>query len=226
MLRRGGSAEQAKGVQWFFKEEVKSYGWRTADLRKAALRWRSEILKQFDLDFLLQTADRLYRGKVNEDKNAAVFLLENMTGTFGNAEFRVFESWLPRISNWSDHDALLHYLIAPMIVAKPERVVAVFRWAKSRDRWHRRAACVALIQGTRRKLFLRKSHGSLISCSLMRTIWCRKGWDGCCGRQQRLIPKELCRICCESALALRAWCCEPPARHCRRPRVGGFLPAE
>ncbi len=51
MLRRGGSAEHAKGVQWFFKEEVKSYGWRTADLRKATRRWRREILKQFDLDF-------------------------------------------------------------------------------------------------------------------------------------------------------------------------------
>jgi 3-methyladenine DNA glycosylase AlkD len=29
----------------------------------------------------------------------------------------------------------------------------VFRWAKSPNRWHRRAACVALIQGTRRGLF-------------------------------------------------------------------------
>ena len=153
MLRRGGSAEHAKGVQWFFTEEVKSYGWRAADLRRAALRWRREILKQFDLDFLLQTADRLFRGRVNEDKNAAVFLLEKMTGTFGDAEFRLLESWLPRICNWSDHDALVHYLIAPMIAAKPERVAVVFCWAKSRDRWHRRAACVALIQGTRRNMF-------------------------------------------------------------------------
>jgi 3-methyladenine DNA glycosylase AlkD len=29
----------------------------------------------------------------------------------------------------------------------------VFRWAKSKNRWHRRAACVGLIQGTRQKLF-------------------------------------------------------------------------
>jgi len=48
---------------------------------------------------------------------------------------------------------LVHYLIAPMVAAKPARVNAVFRWAKSADRWHRRAACVALIQGTRRKMF-------------------------------------------------------------------------
>lgn len=78
---------------------------------------------------------------------------KNITYEFGDKEFRLLESWLPRISNWSDHDALVHYLIAPMVVAKPARVSRVFRWAKSRNRWFRRAACVALIQGTRRKMF-------------------------------------------------------------------------
>jgi 3-methyladenine DNA glycosylase AlkD len=65
----------------------------------------------------------------------------------------LLESWLDRISNWSDHDALVHYLIAPMVAAEPARAKSVFRWAKARDRWHRRAACVALIQGTRQRLF-------------------------------------------------------------------------
>ena len=41
-----------------------------------------------------------------------------------------------------------------MIAVKPERMNSVFRWAKSKDRWHRRAACVALIRGTRQKVFL------------------------------------------------------------------------
>jgi len=40
-----------------------------------------------------------------------------------------------------------------MIAADPARAKAVFRWAKSQDRWHRRAACVALIRGTREKKF-------------------------------------------------------------------------
>jgi len=41
-----------------------------------------------------------------------------------------------------------------MVAAEPSRTKSVFRWAKSKDRWHRRAACVALIQGTRQKKFL------------------------------------------------------------------------
>ncbi len=68
-------------------------------------------------------------------------------------EFTLFESWLDRIGNWADHDGLVHYLIAPMVADKPARSKHVFRWAKSTSRWHRRAACVALIRGAREKKF-------------------------------------------------------------------------
>jgi 3-methyladenine DNA glycosylase AlkD len=156
LLRDGGSAEHAEGVQWFFKEEVKSHGWYTAELRSTAVTFRRRIREECGLDFLVQVADKLFVGRVLEEKVFAVFLLERLTDEFGDAEFRLFESWLDRISRWADHDGLVHYLIAPMIAAKPDRATRVFRWAKSPDRWHRRAACVALIQGTRRKLFFPK----------------------------------------------------------------------
>jgi 3-methyladenine DNA glycosylase AlkD len=153
LLRDEGSVEHAKGVQWFFKDEIKSHGWYAAKLRSTAVRFCHRILEEFGLDFLVQVADKLFAGRVLEEKVFAVFLLEGLTGEFGDAEFRLFESWLDRISSWADHDGLVHYLIAPMAAAKPDRTARVFRWAKSRNRWHRRAACVALIQGTRRKLF-------------------------------------------------------------------------
>lgn len=152
-LMDGGSAEHAAGVQWFFKEEIKSHGWYTGDLRRAVRRCRREILREHDFDFLVQVADELFSGSVLEEKVAAVFFLEKLDAQFGDHEFRMFESWLDRIGSWADHDGLVHYLIAPMVVAKPARAKAVFRWAKSRDRWHRRAACVALIRGARAKMF-------------------------------------------------------------------------
>jgi 3-methyladenine DNA glycosylase AlkD len=153
-LKDGGSAEHAAGVQWFFKDEIKSRGWYTADLRRAAVRFRSELKKERGLDFLVQVADRLFAGSVLEEKVAAVFLLEKLDAEFGDAEFKQFESWLDRISSWADHDALVHDLIAPMIASKPAHAKSVFRWARSPHRWHRRAACVALIRGTRVKMFL------------------------------------------------------------------------
>jgi 3-methyladenine DNA glycosylase AlkD len=153
LLRTGGSAKHASGVQWFFKDEIKSHGWYTAELRSVAIVFRRRIREEFSLDFLVQVADKLFAGRVLEEKVFAVFLLEKLTNEFGDAEFRLFECWLPRISSWADHDGLVHYLIAPMVAAKPALSKRIFRWAKSTDRWHRRAACVALIQGTRRRMF-------------------------------------------------------------------------
>jgi 3-methyladenine DNA glycosylase AlkD len=153
VLKDGGSAPHAEGVQWFFKEEIKSRGWYTAELRKVAVRFRRAILRERDLDFLVKVADRLFRGRVLEEKVFGVFLLEKVVDRLGDSEFRLFESWLPRISSWADHDGLVHYLIGPIVAAKPVRARSVFTWAKSRNRWHRRAACVALIQGARRKMF-------------------------------------------------------------------------
>jgi 3-methyladenine DNA glycosylase AlkD len=152
-LKDGGSKEHAAGVQWFFKGEIKAHGWYTADLRRAMRQCRREILREYDFDFLVDVADRLFSGRVLEEKVAAVFLLEKLNAKCADREFRMFETWLDRISSWADHDGLVHYLIAPMLAAEPRRVNFVFRWAKSRDRWHRRAACVALIQGTRVNLF-------------------------------------------------------------------------
>jgi 3-methyladenine DNA glycosylase AlkD len=153
-LKDGGSSEHAEGVQWFFKEEVKSHGWYTADLRRAAIRFRRELRKEHGLTFLIDVADHLFSGSVLEEKVAAVFLLEKLDGEFGDREFKVFESWLDLISSWADHDALVHDLMAPMIATKTVRAKAVFRWAKSPNRWRRRAACVALIRGARARKFL------------------------------------------------------------------------
>jgi 3-methyladenine DNA glycosylase AlkD len=152
-LKNGGSAEHAAGVQWFFKDEAKSHGWYTAALRGATVRFRRELRNERGLDFVVEVADQLFKGPVLEEKAAAVFLLEKLDGEFGDREFALFESWLDRIGNWADHDGLVHCLIAPMVVAKPARLKNAFRWAKSDNRWHRRAACVALIRGTRARMF-------------------------------------------------------------------------
>ena len=121
--------------------------------------------KEFGLPFVIEVADKLFSGRVLEEKIFAVLMLENVPSQFGEKEFRLFESWLDRISSWADHDGLAHYLIAPMVSAQPTRVQRVFMWSGSADRWHRRAACVALIYGTRQRQFwpeIRRLSNSLL----------------------------------------------------------------
>ena len=129
VLKDGGTAKRAAGVQRFFKEEIESHGWRTAELRRVARQMRREIIRDHGLESLLEVADELFSGSVLEEKIAAVFLLEKLDAEFGDREFELFESWLDRINNWSEHDALVHDLIAPLFIAQPTRVKTALRWA-------------------------------------------------------------------------------------------------
>ena len=153
-LKAHGSRERAAGIQWFFKEEVRSHGWRTADLRRFARETRKEILRDGSLADLVRAADRLFSGDILEEKVFGVLLLEWDVDSFGEAEFRRFCGWLDRVSSWADHDGLVHYLIGPMMADKPKRRSESLTWLRSRDRWHRRAAAVSLIHTARREGFL------------------------------------------------------------------------
>lgn len=149
VLKDGGSAPHTEEVQRFFKHEVKSRGWYTAELRSVAKRFRRTILAEQGLPFLIQVSDQLFRGEILEEKAFAVMLLEDLTGQFGSPEFKLFESWLDRIGSWADHDHLLHNLIGPMIAADGRYLTRPPLWAKKRGRWHQRAAAVSLIRSTR-----------------------------------------------------------------------------
>ncbi len=149
VLKDGGSAPHVEEVQWFFKHEVKSRGWYTAELRKVAVRFRRTILAEHDLPYLLEVADQLFRGNTLEEKVFAVVMLQGVVGEFGKREFKLFESWLDRISSWADHDALVHYLIGPILATDATLLSRPPRWAKAKNRWHRRAAAVSLIHSTR-----------------------------------------------------------------------------
>lgn len=149
VLQDGASAPHTEEVQHFFKHEIKSRGWYTGELRKVAVRFRRTILTEHDLPYLLLVADELFRGRVLEEKVFAVLMLQGLVGEFGKHEFKMFESWLDRVSTWADHDGLVHYLLGPMIARDESLLTRPPRWAKSKNRWHRRAAAVSLIHTTR-----------------------------------------------------------------------------
>jgi 3-methyladenine DNA glycosylase AlkD len=149
VLKTGGSAPHTEEVQRFFKHEIVSRGWYTAEIRKLARRFTKVIKNDAGLPYLVEVADLLFDGDVLEEKILAVFLLEREVVNFGDREFRLFERWLKRVSSWADHDALVHSLIGPLLVGNRQRQQRAFAWAGSKHHWHRRAAAVSLIRAAR-----------------------------------------------------------------------------
>ncbi|MGC2112321.1 MAG: DNA alkylation repair protein [Candidatus Korobacteraceae bacterium] len=149
VLLDGASAPHTEEVQRFFKHEIQSRGWYTGELRKVAVRFRRTILAEQDIPYLVEVADRLFRGDVLEEKIFAVGMLQGIVNDFVLSEFKLLENWLDRVSSWADHDALAHYLLGPMIAADAGLLSRPLRWAKTKSRWHKRAAAVSLIHSTR-----------------------------------------------------------------------------
>ena len=190
VLKDGGSAPHTEEVQRFFKHEVKSRGWYTAEMRKVAVRFRRTILAEQGLPFLIQVADQLFRDEVLEEKVFAVMLLEGQTDQFGPRKFKLFESWLDRITSWADHDGLVHYLIGPMIAENTRYLPRTRIWARKRSKWHQRAAAVGLIHSTRQHKNFNTFRSSLRCCCPATTTWYRKGSAGCCARPQKPIESR------------------------------------
>jgi hypothetical protein len=84
VLLDGASAPHTSEVQHFFKDEIQSRGWYTGELRKVAVRFRRSIVAENGQNFLVQVADRLFRGQVLEEKILAV----TMFGTWHKPSYR------------------------------------------------------------------------------------------------------------------------------------------
>ena len=152
-LRSKASPAFARQMQRFFKEPVRAYGWRTAEVRKLAGRLRREILATGDSDLLLDVAAKLFAGPTLEEAVLGVALLQRSVHRFGSAGFPRLERWLPHIRNWAACDLFCTALLGRMLAAHPGRVGRVFHWAKSRNRWCRRSAAVSLVPAARRGVY-------------------------------------------------------------------------
>jgi len=81
----------------------------------------------------------------------ACYVYRRFARVCGAAEFRLFERWLNRyVDNWGACDGLASWLLAACIENQPELSAALPAWTRSKNRWKRRAAAVALVYEAKR----------------------------------------------------------------------------
>jgi hypothetical protein len=86
----------------------------------------------------------------------AYFLHKN----YEPSDFSVFERWVDKhVSNWASCDTFCNHALGEYVEKFPGRVTDLKRWAKSKNRWMRRAAAVTLILPARRGGFLKDVFG-------------------------------------------------------------------
>lgn len=140
--------------QQFFKEQVKMFGVRMPVVREIARSAFRKIRRENKRD-IFALCRALLRSGQGEEATVAFDWAWRLKNAYDANDVAVFEEWLKRfVSNWGACDDLCSHALGEAILQFPLEATRTLEWARSKNRWMRRGAAVALIPGLRRGRFL------------------------------------------------------------------------
>ncbi len=138
----------------FFKEEVFCYGVRSALVGKIAKNYFNEI-KSENKKEIFALCEELFRSDYCEEAFIAAEWAYQVRNDYSEGDFFTFEYWIENyINNWAKCDTLCNHTVGSFIEKFPAYIENLKVWARSDNRWVRRAAAVTLILPARKGNFL------------------------------------------------------------------------
>jgi 3-methyladenine DNA glycosylase AlkD len=190
-LKANKDQQTQKSFQRFFKENVKYYGVKTDVVGKIAKKYW-QIVKTFDKKTIFNLCEELYRSDYTEEAFVVAFWLPNYIDNLEPNDLVLFKIWIEKyINNWAKCDGFCNHTIGDLIQKYPEILSEVKSWAKSKNRWLKRAAAVSLIVPAKKGLFLKDALD--ISDTLLTDTddMVQKGYGWLLKEESRLHQKEV-----------------------------------
>jgi len=154
-LKKYADPEEIKKGQYFFKEEVRLHGVKSAVVGKIGKEYLG-ALKGKKKSEIFNLCEELWRSGYLEESGIACIWSYYVHKDYKPEDFKVFEKWVNNfVSNWATCDTLCNHTIGTFVEMYPEYLSDLKRWAKSKNRWMRRASAVSLIVPARQGKFLK-----------------------------------------------------------------------
>ena len=153
-LQANADEKTKKSFQRFFKEEVKYHGVKTGTVGKIAKKYWNEI-KQLGKTEIFSLCEMLYQSGYSEEAYVAAVWLPNLVDKFEPSDLELFSRWIESyVDDWAKCDTLCNHTVGGFMEKYPESISELKSWAKSKNRWLRRAAAVSLIIPAKQGNFL------------------------------------------------------------------------
>lgn len=152
LLRTRADPRRARGVQAYFKESVRAFGVTAPQLREVAAQIHRRVSPEWTVEDAIALCELLLPRPELEAKGVAILLLRRYRRTYPPALFEKTHRWLRAdyLDSWASVDALCPEVIGALLDAHPGRLAQLERWARSPNRWVRRASIVSLLKLARR----------------------------------------------------------------------------
>lgn len=153
-LRRNSDEKIRENGKRFFKEEVNTYGISSAQVGQIAKLYFQEI-KGLEKKQILELCEDLWKSGMMEESFIACSWSDAVHPQFEEKDFQTLERWVGTyVSNWASCDTLCNHTVGSFIDLYPSYLKELKRWAKSENRWMKRAAAVSLIIPARKGRYL------------------------------------------------------------------------
>ncbi len=154
-LRGYAEREYRDGAKAYFKEPIELHGVRLPIVRRIAARYYSSLVKKLKKEEVFELCEDLLKTGYGEERTIAFDWAFRLRAGYEPRDFRVFESWLRKyVSNWAACDDLCRHAFGDFVWRFPQFMPRVMKWAKSRNRWLRRASAVVMIYPNSRDRYL------------------------------------------------------------------------
>jgi 3-methyladenine DNA glycosylase AlkD len=154
-LKQNADEKLKKSGERFFKEPVKMYGMKTVlGLQIGKKYWQK--IQDKDKREIFSLCETLWQSGYMEESFIACNWSYYLNKQYEKKDWAVFEKWVKNyVSNWASCDTLCNHAIGSFVEMYPESIKNLKQWAKSKNRWVKRASAVTLIVPARRGKFLK-----------------------------------------------------------------------
>lgn len=153
-LKKNADEKIRESSRNFFKEEIRCHGMKTAAVIAIAKKY-SKLIKDEPKAEIFRLCEELWQSGYMEESFIACNWSYGVRKNFVPQDFKVFQKWIDAyVSNWAACDTFCNHTVGEFLEMYPEYVAGLKKWAKSKNRWMRRAAAVSLIVPARRGKFL------------------------------------------------------------------------
>jgi len=138
----------------FFKEEVRLYGLKTEAVRRIGKEFYKTV-KGFPKSGIFNMCEELWQSGYMEESFIACDWSYFLRTRYEPRDIKIFAKWVNTyVSNWAACDTLCNHTVGAFIQMYPGYVAELKKWARSKNRWTRRAAAVSLIVPAKKGKFL------------------------------------------------------------------------
>lgn len=153
-LRQNSDEGTRLSGQRFFKEEVLMYGIKSAIVSEIGKRYYREI-RHLSREAVFRLCEELWHSGYMEESFVACNWSYNKRKELEPSDMKLFERWVEQfVSNWAACDTFCNHTVGFLVEKFPALLKDLKRWARSENRWMKRASAVSLIVPARKGLFL------------------------------------------------------------------------